>query len=709
MSWTPAQVAATVKALDDPTAYLHEVISHEDTGAVLTHLATNPDTRKKLLNYFEVYFDYATDQMAEKSDPRMIALSWIAYYSKKMRAPILEKVAVSLKSYPAGLSVLARIAEDLPADFVPLTARWTDITQERYWVSLAGIVLSKLIPSFPKEFTSYVDESMKSDNKIIGYSAATMAASLGHRDAIVACSSLQSPPSTTSSDDVLTSCCLMLSSLCTQEQHRTWIQTHYASFIGEIRSQNTLSDSALVARSVYVKLLAGIPSSDVEKAATEYDQVSEQIEAFVEDHKVATPEQNKGMAVHDAALEGLAATSLLYSVRSHFSSVKIDKISQWARQLDDPSAVYAALVTLSNLTEYPMKETKEEQKMIDLRKRAQPTLFDTQEKPSPEEVLSRTEAVLKTKLLSWLSQYISKFSVAAREQVCMLLRNMSCHQSIAIRREMARQGAMVTATYLWMCDKPRLDDKARSIAASTIAKIMISVELSEGATTKYPPAAAVPVLESQIFNDHSARKNMDTYEALLALTNLASSPDDEIRSLIAHKCWRRVQTALLSEFVPIQRGALEVVCNLMSSSRGALRMTEDGVESSEMISFLGNAMLSSDRASRLAASGALAMLVEWQGAPERVGHNKAVLDGIIGCLDATTENDVLLRVLTLVCSLLQRSIKEQDDEVPMTLIYRDGIGRLENIVEVVDGEKQPEVSLLLLKAIKLLAQAKAST
>lgn len=707
MSWSPARVAAETKALDDPTAYLHDVFAHKDTGAILTHLATNPDTRKKLLRYFETYFDYAIDQMASTSDPRMIALSWIAYYSKEMRPLILDKVALSLKSEPVGLSVLARIDEVISPEFIPLVARWTDITQDRYWVAAAGVVLLKQVPSFLTELSGFINKSIEGNDALIGYSAAAMAASLGFRDAVVSTSSLQSPPSLDFGDDVLIACCLMLSSLCAEDKYRPWVREKYSTLLTELLRRESQNEAGLVARSTRVKLLAGIPPVDPVKAASEYDSVSRQIESFVELLEVGTPVQYKGMAVHNAALEGLAATSLLYSSRLRFSATLIGKLSQWARELEDPGSVYGALVSLANLTEYPMKETKEQQKILDLRKKTHPTLFDTQNKPSVEEVLKRTETILQTKLLTWLSQFVSKLSVAAREQVCIIHRNMACHQSIAIRHEMARQGAIVTATYLWMCDKPRLSGNMRSIAAASIAKIMISVEFAEAVTSKFPPAASVPVLESQIFNEDSDRKNMDTYEALLALTNLSSADNDELRSLIVHKCWTKIQQALASEFLPIQRGGLEVLCNLMSCTRGALHMTHDASESSKMLSLLGNAMVSSDRASRIAATGALAMLVDWQGAPERIGHNKDVLDGIVGCLDYTTDNDVMLRVLTLICTLLNRSVVEQDDEVPMFLIYHGGIRKLEDVVEILDAEKQPEVSLLLLKAIKLLAKAKA--
>ncbi|KAL8869130.1 MAG: hypothetical protein Q9198_007968, partial [Flavoplaca austrocitrina] len=108
--------------------------------------------------------------------------------------------------------------------------------------------------------------------------------------------------------------------------------------------------------------------------------------------------------------------------------------------------------------------------------------------------------------------------------------------------------------------------------AHALARILISID-----PTLVFPAAGSPPLTSATRPILSLLKQSDAevsegprdllpkFEALLALTNLASTPSEEATVVIIRQMLGVLEDFLLSNNKMIQRAATELVCNFMTS------------------------------------------------------------------------------------------------------------------------------------------------
>lgn len=122
------------------------------------------------------------------------------------------------------------------------------------------------------------------------------------------------------------------------------------------------------------------------------------------------------------------------------------------------------------------------------------------------------------------------------------------------------------------------------------------------------------------------RNLLPTFEALLALTNLASTDDDDgPRDLLIRLAFPQIEELLLSGNALVQRASVELVCNLMASPQGVMKFADGSGDAKRRLHILLALADVEDVATRRAAGGALAMLTEWDKAAEAVvGMEKGV-------------------------------------------------------------------------------------
>lgn len=214
------------------------------------------------------------------------------------------------------------------------------------------------------------------------------------------------------------------------------------------------------------------------------------------------------------------------------------------------------------------------------------------------------------------------------------------------RAQMAQQGAV--KLLLQIRERVAKTDKSTPDASSiehsashALARLLISVNPAHTFSTSLPATSAVSALIQLLDLDQASeeRNLLPTFEALLALTNLASMEDETPRNLLLRAAWPTLENQLLlSSNALVQRASVELVCNLMASPAGVAKFADGSKQASGRMHILLALADVEDFATRRAAGGALAMLTEWDAAVSAVLEKERGVRIVLGmCKDESEE------------------------------------------------------------------------
>jgi hypothetical protein len=348
----------------------------------------------------------------------------------------------------------------------------------------------------------------------------------------------------------------------------------------------------------------------------------------------------------DQAIEGLAYTSLQPKVKEAIAAnSKLLKCLVTALQ-DRSSAAFGCLTTFDNITIYRLVQSQEQQKMADLK------AYANSSKPAERDpldddsnVTSRCKKLLDANVVPALVACCkTNPSPAIVALIVRILLSLSKEQKH--RAQMAQQGAV--KVLLQIRDRISKTDKstpdASSIehsAAHALARLLISINPAHTFSTSLPATSAVSALIQLLELDQASeeRNLLPTFEALLALTNLASMEDDAPRNLLLRAAWPTLENSLLlSSNSLVQRASVELVCNLMASPAGVAKFADGSKQASARMHILLALADVEDFAMRRAAGGALAMLTEWDAAVGAVLEKERGIKIVLGmCGDESEE------------------------------------------------------------------------
>jgi hypothetical protein len=330
-----------------------------------------------------------------------------------------------------------------------------------------------------------------------------------------------------------------------------------------------------------------------------------------------------GEAEADQAIEGLAYTSLQPKVKEEITG-NSELVQQLIKYIKErPTATFGCLTVFSNVTVYRPSLSEEQKKMSQLKAYANSERPATEDKLDDEtHVTKRCRKVLEADVVPALvascKQTTSPTNVALIVRILLSLAREQRH-----RPTMAQQGAV--KLLLQIKERIAKTDKSSAEAsiiereaAHALARLLISVNPSHVFSASLPASSAVSALVPLLSQDRDSeqRNLLPVFEALLALTNLASMEDNSIRDLELRLLWSDLEDHLLfSPNVLVQRASVELVCNLMASANCVAKFVGDGSkrEATRMKILLALADVE-DFATRRAAGGALAMLTEWDAA-----------------------------------------------------------------------------------------------
>ncbi|KUI53214.1 Ring assembly protein 3 [Cytospora mali] len=342
------------------------------------------------------------------------------------------------------------------------------------------------------------------------------------------------------------------------------------------------------------------------------------------------------------SIEGLAYASLRPNVKEDLAKNK-DFMKQLVKTLENapPKSplTYGALSILVNLTRFQPNKTEEEKKMDQLKAYAN-AAGRIQHDPlnDNEHVMERCKRVFEAGVTPVLVTHSKNGSAASLSLIITIINSLSMIPSI--RGQLAQQGAVRLLIAAWNA-LPSTEAQTKRTAAQALARILISTDpaLVFGGTRPTPQSASIRPLASIIAPDTDAdtRDLLPTFEALMALTNLAST-DDDTRKAIVRQAWPDIEEQLLSSNHNITKAAVELICNLVQCVDAMAMYADGSTKAKDRLHILLALADAEDIGTRSGAGGALATLTAIDEVVDAILQRERGMKNILGlCADEESE------------------------------------------------------------------------
>ena len=373
----------------------------------------------------------------------------------------------------------------------------------------------------------------------------------------------------------------LLSSACIDETMRTYITENYLQLLE--RSLN-VEDVQIYSALVLVKTWSFTKLTCINlKQLSEIfiNAISRRIMPKIENVNESAVKLEEVPKV-EISVEALAYLSLKASVkimiRSNESFTEI--LLTMIKSQKMTHCLYGLLVIMANLSTLPEESNGSSQSINDLKNYADlkgPGADKVgAEKESKEDILLFNEKyILRTELISFLKREMHNLSPNCKQQVVRVIYNITRSKNF-IPQCISQGGTTIILEYL--ANKQDIGEPIRILGCRALTRMLIFT--NPGLIfKKYSALNAIPFLfellprstpvdDNPLHNDEQI-KLTDNYEALLALTNLASSETSDGEEVCKHIVstkvyWSTIENLMLDENVPLQRSTLELISNMMS-------------------------------------------------------------------------------------------------------------------------------------------------
>lgn len=340
----------------------------------------------------------------------------------------------------------------------------------------------------------------------------------------------------------------------------------------------------------------------------------------------------KHMMVEDAdgskqrSIEGLAYASVMPKVKDQLANDKAF-MKRFLGTLKDSSPaspiVFGGLTLLDHLTRFLPLLTEEQNRLSQLKAYANASKGTTKVDPLDETpaVTERCKAIIDAgvvPVLAGLSKNLSPNSIAIMFNIMQSISRVKGSRGV-----IAQQGGvrLLLQNYTVLMGSSAAEIKARRTAAHALAIILISTDpslLFSGPGAMPLTSAIIPLLsllkEDPALLTDGPRDLLPTFEALLALTNLASLAFGSPSEFIISKSWTDIENLLLSSNLLVRRASTQLICNLVSCAKGVELFADESPAAARRLHVLIAMADVDDKDTRKAAGGALATLTEFEGA-----------------------------------------------------------------------------------------------
>lgn len=477
----------------------------------------------------------------------------------------------------------------------------------------------------------------------------------------------------------------MLSAACLDGACRTAIKKHCVQWL-QLVIKTGKDDRPGLAAVILAKVLAPTMSgSDTgEKVRQENTEVNDLVPMFKK--LLADP----GEANKQSSIEGLAYASIQSTVKEELVNDRLflTRLMDFLKASQQgATTIFGALTLIDHLTRYLPILSEEQKRMSQLKAYANASKSVAKPDPLEEEaaVSGRCKAVVEAGAVPAfvaVSNHLSPASTAALVNIML-----SLTRTPTLRGAIAQQGGarLLLLKYTAIAGTSDHDKHARRTAAHALARVLISIDptLIFPAAGSPPLTSAIrPILsiltEDQADISEGPHNRLPSFEALLALTNLASTPSGEVTEMIIRQALPTIEDLLLSNNVMLQRATTELVCNFMTSSAGIEVFADESRAADRRLHILLALADVEDVATRKAAGGALATLTCYEGAVQGITAKERGMEILLGlCTD--DDHDIVHR--GLVCINNMASMEGPAGEAARRkLVDTNGIDVLRDVV-----------------------------
>ena len=416
-------------------------------------------------------------------------------------------------------------------------------------------------------------------------------------------------------------------------------------------------------------------------------------------------EENKQISI-----EGLAYASVQPEVKAKLIKDRPflkGLLSTLKKSSPGSSVLFGGLTLLDNLTRFLPNLSEEQKRMSQLKAYAKAS------KPAPKAdpldegpaVIERCKAVIDADIvptLASLSRSLSPTSIVLVFSVILSISRVTQARPI-----IAQQGGvkLLLQNYIALTGNSVNEKASRRTAAHALARILVSTDpsLVFSASSSLPLSTAIRPLLSLLSEDASLpaegpRDLLPTFEALLALTNLASVPSGKPSETIITLSWNTIEDLLLSNNLLIQRAATQLICNLVNCTKGIELFADDSAAAARRLHILLAMADVEDQETRKAAGGALASVTQFEGAVNAVLDRERGVDVLLALCEDEDEQIVhrgVVCIMNAVC--IEGDVGQR---VKLELRKRGGVEILEHVVENAKSQDVRSIAGETLRAVQ---------
>lgn len=403
------------------------------------------------------------------------------------------------------------------------------------------------------------------------------------------------------------------------------------------------------------------------------------------------------------SVEGLAYASLQPKTREDLAkSPKFLKrlLETMGEAGAHSNVLFGGLTILGNLTAYLPIQSEEEKRMAQLK------AYANVQKPSdPDPLLEDAQVAVRCKRLldagvvPLLVAIAKKSSASAHGQISTVLLSLS--KDSKSRGVMAQQGAIKLLTQIYDTIKSSTitpnpyPPTVSTTTAQALSRILISTNPAHIFNASFPSQNALRPLLSLLQPSESSTWQLHAFEALLALTNLASLDTPTQDFIIRNAFATIIDELLFKDNVMVKRAATELLCNLMASPLCITQFADPSIPRAKHNLHLLLALTDvEDVGTRSAAGGALAQLLSYDLAVEAFLQQEKGVDFLLEmCMDE--EEDIRYRGVACLRGVVGEGGKQGIEKVKSN-------GGIETVKALLKESRRQEVLALGVETLKIL-------
>ena len=430
----------------------------------------------------------------------------------------------------------------------------------------------------------------------------------------------------------------LISAACVDKNCRDAINKHCREWLEVLVAESQDKKRANLAALVLVKLGEETPTSEGPQIVTPSKVDQSDLIASFKSIVIGGDTSSK-----QDSIEGLAYASLQPKVREDLSkSPKF--LKRLIATMSEPSApsniLFGGLTIFVNITAYLPIQSEEEKRMAQLKAYAK-----VQKPQDPDPLLNdahvtiRCKRLLESNIVPLLIHISKSRAPTILTHASQILLSLS--KDPKSRGAMAQQGAVKLLIQIYThvssttasstTGTTPYPPTAAPASAQALSRILISTNPSHIFTPVLPASSAIRALASQLHRTESSSWQLHAFEALLALTNLASLDGETQDAIIGQAFEIVLDEVLMGSHILLRRAGTELVCNLMACASCVARFADpDDGRASHRLHLLLAMTDVDDTPTRSAAGGALAMLLSVDVAVDAVLRQDKGVEFLLG-------------------------------------------------------------------------------